>query len=179
MLSDPLKSTQDAAPFYVVEDGSGPVDCPSKKIALAADGTPLWDGYTDTRDRDLRHNHAIKLTHYEAMFEAQDGRCGICGKPQGRRPLQVDHDHDTREVRGLLCQHCNLALTQAVTRYVTNPPARPLGLVIPEEVEAEQRRRKAVLATHKRERRAARPGRTARPSSVSAPGQVEAIPKAK
>lgn len=34
----------------------------------------------------------------------QGDRCGICGE---RRELQIDHDHISGFVRGLLCQHCN------------------------------------------------------------------------
>lgn len=40
------------------------------------------------------------------MVEEVEGTCPICGCSD--RPLVVDHDHDTGEVRGLLCQRCNL-----------------------------------------------------------------------
>lgn len=49
------------------------------------------------------------------MFNEQDGRCAVCAKPGeilGKRSttLHVDHDHDTGQIRGLLCQDCNLGL---------------------------------------------------------------------
>ena len=45
---------------------------------------------------------------YHELMESQEGRCAICGmKPEGR--LAVDHDHATGQVRGLLCQSCNVA----------------------------------------------------------------------
>ena len=53
------------------------------------------------------------LTHddYERMHAAQGGRCAICGttesKGHGGKHLAVDHDHETGEVRGLLCGNCN------------------------------------------------------------------------
>lgn len=41
----------------------------------------------------------------------QDELCAICNKKcsQGKR-LSLDHDHDTGQIRGLLCASCNLAL---------------------------------------------------------------------
>ena len=46
------------------------------------------------------------------MLEAQDGVCAICGKTpqQNIKRLYVDHDHETGDVRGLLCQQCNIGL---------------------------------------------------------------------
>jgi hypothetical protein len=59
----------------------------------------------------LRHVYGIELEEFEAMFEAQGGVCAICGEPPvvGRR-LSVDHEHDSDQVRGLLCQKCNAAI---------------------------------------------------------------------
>lgn len=73
----------------------------------------------------------------EAMYEAQAGRCAICGEEralEGRGGLHVDHDHATGEVRGLLCSGCNASLAtlervgptwQArAEAYLGDPPAR-------------------------------------------------------
>ena len=40
------------------------------------------------------------------------GRCDICGTPESElnRRLCMDHNHDTGEFRGLICQHCNKGL---------------------------------------------------------------------
>ena len=53
------------------------------------------------------------LTQYQDMLAAQDGRCAACGTDEpggyaGRHgTFNADHDHDTGEVRGLLCYRCN------------------------------------------------------------------------
>ena len=41
---------------------------------------------------------------------AQEEACAICGYPQFSEDLSIDHCHETGEVRGLLCKHCNLGL---------------------------------------------------------------------
>lgn len=42
------------------------------------------------------------------MLEEQGGLCAICGNPL-EVPC-VDHDHETNQVRGLLCNPCNRGL---------------------------------------------------------------------
>ena len=50
---------------------------------------------------------------YAELLEAQGGVCAICGLPEryyrsGKLlNLAVDHDHNTGDVRGLLCANCN------------------------------------------------------------------------
>jgi len=45
----------------------------------------------------------------QKIFEAQGGRCAICGKPEYAfsKRLAVDHRHSDGRVRGLLCFHDN------------------------------------------------------------------------
>lgn len=57
--------------------------------------------------------YGLTVEEYDALLEKQCGVCAICEAlpPVGRlRRLSVDHDHVTGEVRGLLCQRCNMAL---------------------------------------------------------------------
>jgi hypothetical protein len=60
--------------------------------------------------------YGVTKEKYQTMLDDQDGVCAICGKPESRlskgviSTLSVDHDHDTGEVRGLLCSKCNQGL---------------------------------------------------------------------
>jgi hypothetical protein len=63
-----------------------------------------------TRAYQLRTNYGITEERYQELLSLQDGKCAICSTttPTGRwKVFAVDHNHDTNEVRGLLCNECN------------------------------------------------------------------------
>ncbi len=66
------------------------------------------------KDQQLRENFGISLVDYQELLAKQDGKCAICGsatsKAKSAKYLYVDHDHNTGEIRGLLCNNCNFAL---------------------------------------------------------------------
>lgn len=88
--------------------------------------------------------YEITEEEYEAILEAQGGRCFICQWATGkRRRLAVDHDHDCDQghprnlgcrkcIRGLLCNTCNkvvigrydIAALERAIKYLKRPPAR-------------------------------------------------------
>jgi hypothetical protein len=58
--------------------------------------------------RLLKYN--LKPGQFDSMFAEQQGMCKICGSPlakTGTTGAQVDHDHVTGKIRGLLCMNCN------------------------------------------------------------------------
>lgn len=61
----------------------------------------------------MTYKYGIAENDYNKMLVAQGGVCGICGKTNSsRKRLFIDHNHETGEVRGLLCCRCNLVLGQ-------------------------------------------------------------------
>jgi hypothetical protein len=65
------------------------------------------------RERKLKHRYGLTQAQYDEILAEQGGGCAICGKTETDstgRPLSVDHNHRTNEVRGLLCGNCNRAL---------------------------------------------------------------------
>jgi hypothetical protein len=65
--------------------------------------------YETDKDRKLKATYGISYKEYKTMLEAQNGQCAICGTTStgNRKAFHVDHDHETGEVRGLLCGNCN------------------------------------------------------------------------
>lgn len=95
---------------------------------------------------------SFKLTveKWLALQAGQQNHCAICGREEqphkktGKLPrLATDHDHETGEVRGLLCRRCNTLLgkierpgrsgqpwtldeLKAAVGYKEHPPARSI-----------------------------------------------------
>ena len=62
------------------------------------------------RSGNLR-KYGLTVPDFEALLLTQKGFCAICKKYLGRgRDMHVDHDHRTGEVRGILCNLCNVGL---------------------------------------------------------------------
>lgn len=73
------------------------------------------------RTAKLKKFYNLDLAEYDEMFKKQNGVCAICKGTQATRHrgvgginmyLDIDHDHITGEVRGLLCGSCNRGLGQ-------------------------------------------------------------------
>lgn len=58
------------------------------------------------RDYVLRSRYGISKSDYLDLLESQNYSCAICGSA-ATKTLDVDHDHTTGKVRGLLCNNCN------------------------------------------------------------------------
>lgn len=61
----------------------------------------------------LRRLYGITVEDYELILGIQDGECAICESRvshSSAKRLSVDHNHETKEVRGLLCANCNLII---------------------------------------------------------------------
>lgn len=68
------------------------------------------------RNANLKTNRGIDLERFNEMFDEQDGRCAICKKEfieRAGRAIHVDHNHDTGQIRSLLCGNCNLMIGYA------------------------------------------------------------------
>jgi hypothetical protein len=65
------------------------------------------------RRSHLKCKFGLTPAEYEEKLAAQGGGCALCGrKPAPGRQLDIDHDHKTGAVRGLICNSCNQGLGQ-------------------------------------------------------------------
>lgn len=109
----------------------------------------------DSSIYSLKTRYGITPSDTVALGQAQGGVCAICKAPpvQGKRGvLQVDHDHATGAIRGLLCEKCNQGLgsfrddpeylLEAIA-YLRSPPAGQVpnlvGHVVPSKIGKRQR----------------------------------------
>ena len=89
------------------------------------------------RESSYKRKYGITLDDYNKILSSQNGGCAICGSVKlrkGESYLHVDHDHETGEVRGVLCTNCNVGigrflddpkLLQNAINYLTNDPHHP------------------------------------------------------
>jgi hypothetical protein len=54
-----------------------------------------------------KYKYGISKEEYEQMYLSQKGCCAICGK---HKKLGIDHNHQTKAVRALLCTPCNTGI---------------------------------------------------------------------
>lgn len=60
---------------------------------------------------------SVNYEFFLELIEKQGNKCAICGKEEEKfcktgikKQLVVDHDHNSGQVRGLLCTSCNLGI---------------------------------------------------------------------
>ena len=74
---------------------------------------------TMNHGRAMKYLYGITSDNYNQLFQQQKGHCAICGKHQSKlkRRLDIDHNHKTGKVRGLLCNYCN----KVIEKHINNP----------------------------------------------------------
>jgi hypothetical protein len=91
----------------------------------------------DKRSESIVKSYGISLEQYDRLLAAQNGGCAICGskeaKTQRNGRFCLDHNHQTGEVRGLLCAPCNRGVgllgddperLKKASDYLLTPPSR-------------------------------------------------------
>ena len=60
---------------------------------------------------DRMRKYGVCEQQWDIMMKRCGGKCELCGGDNGpKKSLCVDHNHETGEVRGLLCSNCNQGL---------------------------------------------------------------------
>lgn len=86
-----------------------------KKSEKGKDSKKKYHQSPNYHSSRLKYKYGITSEEYTTLLTEQDNKCGICRCPGGNGTkesprLCIDHDHTTRQVRGLLCSTCNRAI---------------------------------------------------------------------
>ena len=65
----------------------------------------------------LKKNYGITIEDYDAILQAQGGKCAICKGGTSKNFFAVDHNHKNGRIRGLLCARCNTGLARFMDSY--------------------------------------------------------------
>jgi hypothetical protein len=87
-------------------------ELPTNWRCATADDAVALANQDRRRQQNRKRQSGIDITptEYARRLQEQGGVCAICKLPPGEKQLAVDHDHETGEIRGLLCNDCNLGL---------------------------------------------------------------------
>ena len=134
-----------AEPLYLTTDFSDLTEEEIKRVDWAVSRKIYHtEEYGPERQRRayLARNFGISLEDYNSIWIFQDKKCAICGTERNetkglpsKKGMAVDHDHETNEIRGILCDRCNKALglikdsissLKKAIEYLENPPVNKL-----------------------------------------------------
>jgi hypothetical protein len=66
--------------------------------------------FKEYRRRYKLKKYNLSLDQFNVLLNKQNHQCGICGGSLTDKNCHVDHNHDSGEIRGLLCLNCNLGI---------------------------------------------------------------------
>lgn len=99
--------------FYARKNQCKP--CLREKQSLYRNSRPNFN-----LSHNLKQRYGITIEEYQTFIANQNFACAICTveisdavEYKAGRSVVVDHNHETGEVRGILCSKCNLVLGQA------------------------------------------------------------------
>jgi Recombination endonuclease VII len=107
------------------------------------------------KDLYLQKNYGITIGQFDQLLAFQKGKCAICGKDLTTVDAKpnIDHDHRTRKLRGIVCNYDNhwvignLTMKQAlaVYLYLATPPAVLAGFDV--TIPKKKRKKKRTLVS--------------------------------
>lgn len=103
------KETKPLAEFYSGGKGTYCKPCTKADVLRWVRENPERFRRTQRRSM-LKRKYGMTEDDYDAMLAAQGGCCPICNATLAEVVVNVDHDHGTGRVRGILCDRCNRTL---------------------------------------------------------------------
>ncbi len=72
-------------------------------------GNPELGGELLRREGPRKRWYGLTLAQRRRLLD-ETPTCPLCGDPPSSRQFDIDHDHETGRIRGVLCNSCNLML---------------------------------------------------------------------
>ncbi len=107
--------------------------------------TNYWGNNMCNKCAKMRTKYGLSVENITKLYPyIQKKQCQICleiKKDKNRRAVNIDHDHETGEVRGIVCNICNVLLSHYeklrktvssdsywpfLEDYLKNPPAQKI-----------------------------------------------------
>ena len=125
-LCKKCKTEKPYSEFHISEKGvKGPIYKSQCKVCVRKSQVEKYHNLTEEQKKQRRESNpcynfewrqkyrlkklwGLTLDQYSDMINNQDSKCKICGEEMN--PPQIDHNHITGKVRGLLCRNCNTSL---------------------------------------------------------------------
>lgn len=86
--------------------------CVSKRAANYRQQNPKANAWAQRRSK-----YGVSEKQWNELFSRQEKVCAICksSNPNNKRGWQTDHNHETGQIRGILCYHCNMIVRKHAT----------------------------------------------------------------
>jgi Recombination endonuclease VII len=115
LLCTSCRQVRDVADFAIRTDTKVPRVRSHCRVCLTANATAKnRESHDDAQvywwSRSIA-KYGLTPDEWVALFAGQGNRCAICGvDANGMKRFHVDHDHETGQVRGILCTKCNVGI---------------------------------------------------------------------
>lgn len=63
-----------------------------------------------SRAWEIKTKYGLTVEEYDAIVRSEISKCRICGRTNDDVKLVLDHNHETGDIRGVLCPNCNTGI---------------------------------------------------------------------
>jgi len=73
-------------------------------------GINRYDAKKDKNAQFLKYRYNLTIDDFNNLIKNQNNKCKICNNMFSKNAIDIDHNHLTNKIRGLLCPNCNTGI---------------------------------------------------------------------